>query len=79
MRQISVYGKPGCHLCEDALALLDRLGRQYPMVIQQVDITTSPDLFRRYDTHIPVIVIDEQIELEAPISERALRDALASR
>lgn len=73
---VTLYGKPGCHLCEDARALLDRLGADRRFQLEEVDITTDPELFRRYDIRIPVILIDGAVELEAPIRESALRQAL---
>ncbi|HEX6506046.1 MAG TPA: glutaredoxin family protein [Chloroflexota bacterium] len=79
MRRVTVYGKPNCHLCEEALDLLTQLGRRLPMEIQEVDITTDPILFRRYDVIIPVIVIDGETELSAPIQEADLRRALSRR
>ena len=73
---VRLYGKPGCHLCEDARSVLDRLQQRYRFEIEEVDITSDPALFRRYDILIPVIVIDGVREMEAPISERDLRRAL---
>jgi glutaredoxin len=73
---VRLYGKPGCHLCEDARSLLARLQRHYRIEIEEVDITSDPALFRRYDIRIPVIVIDGVREIEAPITERDLRRAL---
>jgi glutaredoxin len=75
-RQITLYGKAGCHLCDDARDLLDRLGKRYRVEVEEVDITSDPALFRAYDVRIPVIVIDARIELESPIQERDLRHAL---
>lgn len=75
---VRLYERPGCHLCEDAEALLRRLARRYPMRIEKVDITSDPDLVRRYDIVIPVIVVNGRHELSAPIDERALKKALKS-
>ena len=77
-RQVTLYGKANCHLCEDAHALLVRLSQRYPLALEEIDITSDPALFRRYDIRIPVIVIDQRLELEAPIEERTLREALAT-
>ncbi|GAC1433361.1 MAG: hypothetical protein NVSMB65_07180 [Chloroflexota bacterium] len=52
---VTLYGKPGCHLCEDAEVLLALLAGTYPLAVSQVDITTDPDLFERYKWEIPVI------------------------
>jgi glutaredoxin len=76
VHQIVLYGKPGCHLCDDARSLIERLAGSAPLQLREVDITSSRELFRRYDVVIPVVVVDGLIEIQAPITERALRDAL---
>lgn len=80
VRRVVLYGKPGCHLCEDALELLGRLARRFPMSVDEVDITSDPQLFRRYDIRIPVMVIEGGEELDAPLTEeiviRALRKTI---
>jgi thiol-disulfide isomerase/thioredoxin len=75
-RVVTLYGKPDCHLCEDALALLERLAELYPLRVTEVDITTDPELFRRYDIRIPVVVVDGKDEIEAPLTAAKLRRPL---
>lgn len=74
---VTLYGKPGCHLCDDAKIALERLHSRYPTLIEEVDITRDPALFRLYDIRIPVLEIGD-ITLEAPIRDAALRQALAA-
>jgi glutaredoxin len=76
VRHIMLYGKPGCHLCEEARRLLDNLQRSYSLTIEEIDITTDPALFRAYDIRIPVLVVDGATELEAPIRQSDLQKAL---
>ncbi len=73
---VTMYGKPGCHLCDDARIILNTLGRRYHIHLDEVDIRSDPELFRRYDIRIPVLIVDGAIELEAPITERDVRRAL---
>lgn len=73
---IFFYTKPGCHLCEDALALLNRLQGEFALTIQIIDITTDDALFKKYFDKIPVLQIDERATLAAPIDEKNLRAAL---
>jgi len=72
--------KPGCHLCEQAEMELGRLRRHYPHELQLMDISTDPELLRRYGESIPVLVIGGR-EYAAPLSaagiERALQQAAA--
>jgi glutaredoxin len=42
--RITLYGRDGCHLCDDARAVLDRVGEPYDVV----DIESDDDLLRRY-------------------------------
>jgi glutaredoxin len=74
--RITLYSKPGCHLCIDARDLLERLRKRYAMSIDEIDISLDPGLFRMYDIRIPVIVFADGSELEAPIQEDQLRSAL---
>jgi glutaredoxin len=76
---VLLYSRPGCHLCDEALELLHRIGRRYPLEVEEVDIRSDPILLRRYDISIPVVVIDGRIELAAPITEAALREIFARR
>ncbi|MBV9279893.1 MAG: glutaredoxin family protein [Chloroflexi bacterium] len=76
--RVTVYSKPGCHLCEDALELLRRIDRGGRLQIEEIDIRSDPALFRAYDVRIPVVVIEGATEIEAPVTERALRRALRS-
>lgn len=73
---IFFYTKPGCHLCEDALALLNRLQTEIALTIQTIDITTDDALFKKYFDKIPVLRIDDRVTLAAPIDEKDLRAAL---
>jgi glutaredoxin len=74
----TLYTKPGCHLCEQALADLERLRRRYPHELRLVDITSDPELMRAYGERIPVLSIQGR-ECAAPLSvatlERELRQA----
>jgi glutaredoxin len=74
----TLYTKPGCHLCERALADLERLRRRYPHELRLVDISSDPELMRAYGERIPVLSIDGR-EWAAPLPltvlERELRRA----
>jgi len=46
IRVVTLYGKEGCHLCEDAEAILRRLARSYPMRLVKIDIRSDQALYR---------------------------------
>ncbi|WP_117208379.1 glutaredoxin family protein [Allorhizocola rhizosphaerae] len=52
--RITLYTRPGCHLCEDAVAILHEIGEPFT----EVDITTSTELEIEYGDRIPVILLD---------------------
>ena len=76
MRSITLYTRPGCHLCEDAAELLERLARRFAIQVDEVDILGDVDLYERYKHSIPVIAIAGGPALCAPIRADALERAL---
>ena len=78
---LTLYGKPGCHLCEEARTAVERArgGRDIDLV--EVDITLDPELHRRLGERIPVLELDgeELFELfvDAAVLEQRL-DRVAS-
>ena len=74
MRRITLYGRPGCHLCDDAQAVLDRVGEPYDLV----DIESDDELFKRYLERIPVIALDGEELFDFFVNEAALIARLES-
>jgi len=72
--RIALYGKPGCHLCDDARAVLARAGAQF----QEIDITTDDALHAAYLERIPVVTIDGE-ERFAFFVDEAVLSALLSK
>ena len=58
MRTVTLYGRPGCPLCDDARAVLQRLRQRRPFELAEVDITSDDALHARYLERIPVIALD---------------------
>src|SRR5438105_13704204 len=75
--RVTVYTKPGCHLCEDVLAILDRLAPQYDLQVTEVNILDDMALYEAYHEEIPVLDIEDGRlgRLKAPIDEASLRTA----
>lgn len=76
VRHITLYTRPGCHLCEDAADLLERLAHGVPMAITTINILEHIGLYERYKHSIPVIAIADGPTLVAPIREADLRSVL---
>jgi len=71
---VVLYTRQGCHLCEQALALLRRHGLEP----SQVDIDQDPQLRARYDCCVPVVEIDGRERFRGRVDERLLRRLLAA-
>ncbi len=55
MTQLTLYGRPGCHLCDDMRAALEALRAGHGFSLIEVDIDAEPGLAERYDLLIPVL------------------------
>jgi glutaredoxin len=56
--RVTLYGKPGCHLCEDARETVAAVCAELGVEWTEVDITTDEALFRRFGEQIPVTFVD---------------------
>ena len=78
---VTLYGRPGCHLCEDALAELQPIATAHGAAIEEVNIDLDDALLLRMLERIPVIALgdDELCELflDAPAVTAALVAASA--
>jgi glutaredoxin len=72
---VTLYTRRGCHLCDDALALL----RRYGLSPSEVDIDENPQLRELYDTCVPVVEIDGQVRFRGRVDEMLLRRLLNAR
>jgi len=75
MPSVKLYMKPGCHLCDEAEAMLDNLRPRYAHALERIDINTDPELRQRYAELIPVVVLGE-LESPAPLTRATLEHAL---
>jgi hypothetical protein len=77
MREVILYGRDGCCLCDEARETLERLRGRHPdaFVLHERDIEADDALFRRYLERIPVVAIDgvEAFELVVDESELEVR------
>jgi glutaredoxin len=75
--RVTLYSKPGCHLCEDARAVIDRvcadLGEQY----DEISVLDDPALLARYGEEIPVTLVDGRQHDFWRVDETRLRAALS--
>ena len=59
-RDVTLYTRPGCHLCEEAKAAIAPLLHQFGAVLREVNIDEDAVLKERYGWDIPVIFIGQR-------------------
>jgi glutaredoxin len=75
---VTLYSRPGCHLCDDARAVVERVRGEIPFRLEERDIERDDALLRRYLERIPVVVVDGAEIAELFVEEEDLRAALSS-
>ena len=78
MTTVTVYGKPDCHLCDEAVEVIRRVGREIEFELIERDITTDDRLHRAYLERIPVICVDGRELFDFFVDEELLRSHLTS-
>jgi glutaredoxin len=69
MARLVLYSRPGCHLCDDARVVLERIGEPF----DEIDIDSDDELFKRYLERIPVVVLDGEELYDFFVDEQDLR------
>ena len=70
-----LYGRPGCHLCDEARTVLERIGEPF----EEVDIESDDALLSRYLERIPVVTLDGAELYDFFVDESDLRRRLDAR
>jgi Glutaredoxin-like domain (DUF836) len=72
MTVITLYTRPGCHLCDEARDAIVALRSTMPFELREVNIEQDDDLLTRYLERIPVVAVDGETvsELEFDLAAR---------
>jgi len=75
VKHVVLYGKAGCHLCDEAREVVAAVREQHPFELEEVDVSTDPELHNVYGERIPVLALDgdELFEFHVDAEELALR------
>ena len=72
MSTVTLYTRPGCHLCDDARAALERVRERAPFALVEIDIESDDALYRAYLERIPVVELDGDELFEHFVDEATL-------
>jgi glutaredoxin len=75
-REVTLYTRRQCGLCDETAAALRALSRDLRFSIVELDIDNDPALLERYNDVVPVVAVGERVIAQAPIDEGALRALL---
>ena len=79
MTKVTFYSKPDCCLCDDALAVVERVAARHPFELEKVDITNDPALSADMGERVPVVFVDGEPAFELHVDERRLESILERR
>jgi glutaredoxin-like protein DUF836 len=75
-RLVTLIRKPGCHLCDDAQIVIEKVCGELGVPWEQKDITQDEELNRQYWEQIPVVLVDGAQHTFWRVNEERLRKAL---
>jgi thiol-disulfide isomerase/thioredoxin len=76
---LTIYSRPGCHLCDEMKDVVRRVAQSVPLSLEEIDISTDPSLEARYGLDIPVLMVEGKKAAKYRIGEDDLRRILAGR
>jgi glutaredoxin len=79
VKVLTVYSKPDCHLCAEAVAVLRDLQAELEFDLLVRDISRDDALHRAYFERIPVVALDGEELFEYFVDEAVVRERLESR
>ncbi|RQP12921.1 MAG: glutaredoxin family protein [Microbacteriaceae bacterium] len=77
--RLTLLGKPGCHLCDDARAIVLEVAGERGLELEERNILEDPELLDRYAEEIPVVLIDDRVHTIWRVDPDRLRRALDER
>ena len=72
MTHLTIYSRPGCHLCDEMKAVVHLVSVAVPLSLEEVDISGDAELERLYGLEIPVLMIDGKKVAKYRIAEAEL-------
>jgi glutaredoxin len=81
--RLTIYGKPGCHLCDEMKSLVHRViapqSQSQDISLEEIDISSDQELLDRYGLQVPVLLIDGRKVAKYRVSETELTRMVEAR
>ena len=76
-REVILYTRPGCHLCDDAKAAIAPLLREFRATLREINIDDDPALKALYGSDVPVIFLGARKAAKHRVDLKQFRRQLA--
>ena len=76
-REVTLYTRPGCHLCEEAKAALAPLLREFHATLREINVDDEPELQERYGSDVPVIYLGNRKAAKHRVDVKQFRRQMA--
>jgi hypothetical protein len=76
---LTIYSRPGCHLCDEMKAVVRRVAQTVPLTLDEIDISTEAELEALYGLEIPVLMVEGRKAAKYRITEDELVRVMAGR
>ncbi len=73
---IQIYGRPDCHLCEVAKKKILNFAREFPIHVEEVDISQNEELLAAYWERIPLVFVNGRLAAKYRIEDKDFRKIL---
>ncbi|WP_109473415.1 glutaredoxin family protein [Ornithinimicrobium cavernae] len=77
--RITLVDRVGCHLCDVAAGVVERVAERTGTAWERVDVDSSPELVEQYDELVPVVLVDGRQIAHWSVTEETLARALRRR
>jgi hypothetical protein len=74
---LTLYSRPGCHLCDDMKAVVQRVAHTVAISLEEIDISGDQDLEAQYGLEVPVLLVNGRKAAKYRVTEPELRRLLA--
>jgi glutaredoxin len=76
MPVVTLYTRVGCHLCDEAKAVLDEMRRERPFELTTIDVDSDTELREHYGNEVPVVMVGGRKAFKLRVDAEALRARL---
>ncbi len=79
MIRVEIYSRPGCQLCNEMKAVVERVARMVPLTLEEIDVSADAELEKRYGLEVPVLMIEGRKAAKYRVTDTELMRMLRAR